>query len=198
MLHVVLRARPEIGSLRRPMIYNAFREATVWAARRGRIRIVQLTLQRTHVHLLVEADSKELLAKGLLGFQVAVARNVNRVLGIAGARRRGKVFADRYHLVVITSPTQARRVLAYVMNNWRRHAEDRAERRTWMTDVYSSGRSFTGWRELAWQRVTPEVPSFGALVVVEPRSWLLRDGWKLAGEISAYDVPRGARPAAGR
>lgn len=190
-LHIVLRVRPEIGSLRRPAIYAAVRDATVWAERRGRIRIVQLSIQRTHVHLLVEADSKERLAKGVLGFQVAAARNINRALGASGARRRGKVFAGRYHLVVITSPTQARAVISYVLNNWRKHAEDRAEGRAWMTDPYSTGLAFPAWRELGHQRLTPEAPTYGALVTAEPRSWLLRDGWRLVGSISAYEVPSG-------
>ena len=40
-------------------------------------------------------------------------------------RRRGNVFVDRYHAEKITNPRQARRALAYVLNNWRKHFEDR-------------------------------------------------------------------------
>src|SRR3954470_3331714 len=55
-LHVVLRVVPAVGSLRRRLMYRAMREATIVAAVRERIRIVHISLQRTHVHLLVEAD----------------------------------------------------------------------------------------------------------------------------------------------
>src|SRR5262245_60157067 len=55
-LHVVLRVMPAVGSLRRREMYRAMREATIVAAVRERIRIVQISLQRTHVHLLVEAE----------------------------------------------------------------------------------------------------------------------------------------------
>ena len=58
-LHVVLRVVPAVGSLRRRAMYKAIREATITAALRERIRIVHVSLQRTHVHLIVEAEHKD-------------------------------------------------------------------------------------------------------------------------------------------
>src|ERR1700760_2442671 len=49
-LHVVMRVAPEVGSLRRRAMYKALREATITVALRERIRIVHISLQRTHVH----------------------------------------------------------------------------------------------------------------------------------------------------
>ena len=57
-LHVVLRVVDAVGTLRRRKMYQAMREATIVAAIRERIRIVHISLQRNHVHLLVEAESK--------------------------------------------------------------------------------------------------------------------------------------------
>ena len=201
VLHVVLRVAAGVGNIRRREMYKAIRAATLAAAKRGWIRIVHLSIQHNHLHLLVEAESKQKLAQGMLGFQVSAARQINRVL----QRPRGRVFTDRYHLVVITSPTQTRNALSYILNNWRKHGEDGRGRateagprgrviepraRTWMTDPYSSGRTFGGWRELDGHTVvTPDVPTCGALVVSEPHGWLLREGWKRAGTISAYAVP---------
>jgi REP element-mobilizing transposase RayT len=181
VLHVVLKALPEVGTLRRPKLYDAIRRATIVVAKGGRIRICHLSIQHDHVHLLVEAESKKRLADGMLGFQVSAARQINKVLG-----RRGKVFRDRYHLVVIANPTQMRNTLAYVLNNFRKHG---AAGPDWMTDPYSSGRAFDGWRERT--PITPAVPSYGALEVCAARSWMLREGWKRAGTISLYEVPSG-------
>jgi REP element-mobilizing transposase RayT len=128
-LHITLRVVREVGSMRRRDMYRAVREATIVAAVRERIRIVHVSIQATHLHLLVEADSKLALTRGMQGFQTSVARNVNTVLGENAGRRRGRVFADRYHCVVIRSPTQARNVLSYVINNWRKHREDRHEQK---------------------------------------------------------------------
>src|SRR5947209_5917232 len=54
-VHVSLRVIGAVGSLRRRCVYQAVREAMVTAARREDFRIVQLSIQRTHIHLLVEA-----------------------------------------------------------------------------------------------------------------------------------------------
>src|SRR5512140_1370533 len=60
-VHVVLRVVREVGNLRRRCVYQAIREATLTTARREDFRIVHVSIQRTHVHLLVEADRKEAL-----------------------------------------------------------------------------------------------------------------------------------------
>ena len=191
VLHVVLRVMPEVGSLRRPALYRALHDASVTAAMRERMRIVHISVQRTHVHMLVEAADKKALAHGMQGFQISAARNINTALGDKCGRRRGKVFVDRYHLVVITSPTQARHVLSYVLNNWRKHEEDRREPRTRMVDPFSSGRSFGGWQELAsepflWK---PD-KGYEPMITYVPRAWMLREGWQRAGGvISARAVP---------
>jgi REP element-mobilizing transposase RayT len=199
-LHVVMRVVPEVRSLRRRKMYQAIREATIAAARSERLRIVHVSLQRSHVHLIVEAENAEMLARGKQGFAISAARHVNRVLGEGEGegesqgerRRRGKVFAGRYHVEVIKSPTQARHTLAYVMNNWRKHGEDREGLpSTWLVDPFSSAVAFPDWLELQGQPWMWKMrETYDPLVVFRPRTWLLAEGWKRAGgPISAHDVP---------
>jgi len=191
-LHVTMRVMAEVGSLRRRTLYKAMRNATITAALRERIRIVHVSLQRSHVHMLVEADNRQALARGMQGFQVSAARHINTALGDGARRRRGKVFADRYHTEVITSPTQARNSIRYVLSNWRRHKEDREGlASTWLVDPFSTGILFPDWLELQdrpW--MWPIRDSYDPLVVRRPESWLLREGWtRGGGPISARDVP---------
>ena len=191
-LHVVMRVVPEVRSLRRRKIYKAVRDATITAALRERIRIVHVSLQRSHVHLLVEADSKAALARGLQGFSISAARHINTALGDGERRRCGKVFADRYHLEVITTPTRARHALCYVISNWRKHGEDRAGLpSTWLVDPFSTGILFPDWKELDGQSwMWPIRKTYDPMVVRRPQTWLLREGWKRAGGVfSARDVP---------
>ena len=110
-VHVVLRVVGAVGSLRRRCVYQAIREATLTTALREDFRIVQLSLQRTHVHLLVEADDKAALARGMQGFQISAAKHLNAAIskGKPGPRRRGVVFPDRYHAEIITSPAAGQR-----------------------------------------------------------------------------------------
>jgi REP element-mobilizing transposase RayT len=192
-LHVVMRVVPEVGNMRRRSLYKAMRDATVTAALRGRFRIVHLSIQRDHVHMLAEAENKTALARGLQGFQISAARNINTALVVDGHRRRGSVFADRYHLTVIKTPTQARNALSYVLSNWRKHGEDRQGlARTWLVDPFSSGISFPDWQELdgqAW--MWPIRATYDPLIVRRPQSWLLAEGWKVGGPVSARTVPSG-------
>jgi REP element-mobilizing transposase RayT len=191
-LHVVMRVVPDVGSLRRRKLYKAMRDATITAALREWFRIVHISLQRTHVHLIVEAEDKAALGRGMQGFQVSAARNINTVLGDGVRRRRGKVFADRYHVEVITTPTRARHVIGYVLSNWRHHGEDLSGLpSTWLVDPFSSAISFPDWTELEDQPwMWPIRATYDPLMVRRPQSWLLREGWKRGGAaISARDVP---------
>src|SRR3954463_2093594 len=103
-VHVVMRTVGAVGSLRRRRVWHAIREATLTTAMREDFRIVHLSLQRTHVHLIVEADHKAALARGMQGFQISAAKHLNAAIskGKPGARRRGTVFPDRYHTEIIT------------------------------------------------------------------------------------------------
>jgi REP element-mobilizing transposase RayT len=190
-LHVVMRVVPAVGSLRRRAMYKALRDASITAALREWFRIVHVSLQRSHVHMIVEADDKSALARGMQSFQISAAKNINAALGCDGARRSGKVFTDRYHAEVIRSPTQARYTISYVLSNWRHHAEDKQGiATTWLIDPFSSAIAFPDWAELqdqAW--MWPIRETYDPLVVRRPQTWMLAEGWKRAGAISAREVP---------
>jgi REP element-mobilizing transposase RayT len=196
-VHVVLRTVAAVGNLRRRCVFQAIREATLTVARREDFRIVQLSLQRTHVHLIVEADDKAALAAGMQGFQISAGRHLNAAIskGQPGPRRRGTVFPDRYHVEIIRSPTQARHTLAYVMNNWRKHEEDRAQPMSaWTIDWFSSAAMFPGWAEYGDEAfLWRGPPTYDPLFVFQPRTWLLREGWKRAGTVSYREVPSAGR-----
>jgi hypothetical protein len=155
----------------------------VVAPRELAFRVVQMSIQHNHLHLLVEAADKEALARGMQAFAISAARAINRA-----QQRRGKVFAFRYHAVEIKNRRQARHALAYVLNNWRRHAEDTHSGRIALraaTDPYSSGPTFDGWTCGAMPRRADFVP----LQVKGARTWLLREGWQMYGLIAPREVP---------
>jgi hypothetical protein len=54
--------------------------------------VVHYSIQSDHIHLIVEAESRERLIRGALGLAIRLARAINRVLG-----RCGRVWGDRYH-----------------------------------------------------------------------------------------------------
>jgi REP element-mobilizing transposase RayT len=189
-VHVVLRVAALVATLRGFDIYHAIRKATIVAASNPAFRIVHLSIQHNHIHLLVEAENRMALARGMQGFQISAAKWINRAISKqTEERRRGQVFTDRYHAEIIKSPRQARHALAYVLNNWRKHREDRGQRsQTWMVDPFSTATLFLGWKELeggAWKVREDYRP----MTVWEPRTWLLAEGWRRYGLIGCHEVP---------
>jgi REP element-mobilizing transposase RayT len=214
-LHVTLRVVEQVARarLRTRHAYAAIREAAITVLKHEAFRIVQLSIQGTHVHLLVETDGREALSRGMQAFEISAAKHINAALSRAGSwwerrtargrgagrRRKGRVFADRYHEQRITNPAQARNALAYVLNNWRKHRVDRAEgARTWLIDPYATRWAFDGWLERAGEPFLWKLrDEYRPIPVWRPRSWLLRSGWRRYGLISVREVPRSglAEPA---
>jgi REP element-mobilizing transposase RayT len=206
-IHITIRVEDVIGRLRTRNAYMAIREAAIVVLQREEFRIVHLSIEGTHVHLLVEAESRRALSCGMRAFEGSAAKHLNAAFSKAGgwwerkraarlghalpARRRGRVFRDRYHETFIRSPKQARHALAYVLNNWRRHREDRAERaQGWLIDPFATGWAFDGWKErsdtpFAWKLRETYQP----IPVRMPKTWLLRTGWRMHGLIGVREVP---------
>ena len=195
-VHVVLRACKEVGSLRTHAVFGAIREATIQVYKHEEtFRIVHFSIQKSHIHLLVEANDKDALSMGMKAFGISAAKHINTLVSAArGARerRRGSVFTDRYHATVLTNPKQVRHCISYVLNNWRHHRADRDRlKRPWKLDPYASGLSFDGWKERE-NLLYFETPSgyFGPLVAW-PRTYFLSTGWRRYGLISIDEVAGG-------
>jgi putative transposase len=191
-VHVVLRVLDDVRQLRTRDMFMAVREAAIMTFHNMTCRIVHLSIQDGHLHLLVEADDAEALSRGMQGFEISAAKHINAAASARwGRKRKGKVFVDRYHAEIITCPTQAHHSLSYVLNNWRKHREDRAAFTTgWNVDPFSTGARFAGWIERAdavtmWK--TPE--TYKDIPTYLPKTWLLRVGWQRGGPISYRQVP---------
>jgi putative transposase len=185
-VHVTLRAR--IAPLRSQFVFPTVRLALVRAARRDpdRFRIVHFSVQRDHVHLVVEAEDKRSLSSGLRSVAIRVARYVNDLLG-----RRGPLWAERWHGRALTSPRSVRNAIVYVLANFRKHVSGPLRDGL---DPYSSASWFDGFRE--WRRDSGVPPplavparwrSFaGDTTTLEagcaedfaPRTWLAARGWR--------------------
>ena len=60
-VHVVLRVTGEVGRLRRRRAYQAIRWALLRSLGRHDFRVVHLSIQGRHIHLLCEADDRAAL-----------------------------------------------------------------------------------------------------------------------------------------
>ena len=162
-MHVTLRGRRDLPSLRRH-VFGAVRDAIAKASRDA-FRVVHFSVQRDHVHLIVEGADRARVIRGIQGLVIRVALAVNRA-----AQRRGTVWDDRYHARELRSPREVRNAIAYVLLNWKKHSRDARV----AIDGCSSGPWFDGWRGLAPSR-TEGAP------VVAAHTWLVRVGWRRHG-----------------
>jgi hypothetical protein len=170
---VTLRAASGLGSLRANAVFPAVRAALI-AATSSRFRVLQFSVQKDHLHLVVEASTPTGFERGVRGLAIRVARAVNRVL-----RRTGSVWGDRYHSHVLKTPREVRNALVYVLNNWRKH-----EPAARGLDPRSSAAWFDGWQRPA--------RSESGSPVARARTWLASVGWKVRGLIDVDECPRGA------
>jgi REP element-mobilizing transposase RayT len=175
-LHATLRACRDVRALRHPRVFDAIKEA-VRAASKPAFRIVQFSVQRDHMHLVVEASDKHTLSRGMQGLAIRLARAINRAL-----ERTGRVFADHYHAQPLRSPRQVHNALLYVLANWRKHFHSDPRP---ALDPCSSAPWFQGWSS------RPPFPSDDPPVVA-PRTWLLSVGWKRHGLLSPSARPGAA------
>ena len=186
--HVTLRVRREVGSIRTFRVVREIEASFRKACERGKFRLVHYSIQRDHAHLIVEAENADVLGRGMMSIASRLARAVNRALG-----RTGRVLADRYHLQVLTCPTQVRNALAYVLLNARRHAAKRRARlaSTGALDAASSARWFEGWRRDVPVDRSPPRALGSTPAVAKPRTWFLRAGWRVHGLLDPNAIPGG-------
>ena len=182
--HVTLRLRSGIPSLRSRRFLRELRPSLRESCERAGFRVVHYSVQRNHLHLLVESAGKENLGRGMKAIAARVARAAQRAFGLAGPMLHG-----RYHLRILRTPQEVRRALAYVLLNARKHWRERhgappPER----LDAASSARWFDGWRRAPPVREAvaeaPESPE-----VAPARTWLLATGWRRHGLVDPAELP---------
>jgi REP element-mobilizing transposase RayT len=193
---VTLKAVRGLPSLRKRRIVRAIEAAFRAAKERPGFRLVHYSIQRDHVHLIVEAGDRAALGRAMKSLGTRFALAVNRALG-----RTGRVLAERYHQRILACPRQVRNALAYVLMNARHHAAQQIAR--WRAvgrnadslpnagtlDGASSARWFEGWRTGVAADRSPPCSLGTAPAVAEPRTWFLRLGWQRFGLLDPNEIP---------
>ena len=178
-----MRVCKYVERLRTGTLYRALRRELERYLGLEDFRVVHISIQGNHIHLLIEARDREAFSSRMRSLAINFARAIN-----AASNGRGKVFEYRYHARQITTPRQARNSLAYVLNNWRRHKEDFASKATigFPVDPYSSGVTFDGWSPKP-RYTLPD--GYVPLPVSPPRTALLRNSYQEYGRIDPFELP---------
>ncbi len=91
-VHVVLRIRRGLPWLRTPRTYRVLERALRAGKSKLGFRLIHYSVQRDHLHMVVETEDRRRLARAMQGLMIRIAKNLNRFW----RRRSGVVFADRY------------------------------------------------------------------------------------------------------
>ena len=169
-LLVTLKVRREVWNLRARRTMARILPALAAVMAKNGMRVVHYSVQHDHIHLVVEADGKPALSRGMRGLCTSIAKRLNALM-----ERKGKVLADRYHERVLTTPRQVRHALRYVLCNARKRAVAPNDPR-WL-DPCSSAAVFDGWSI----EVTSLPPDGRGPPISAQTTWLLRVGWRRAG-----------------
>jgi REP element-mobilizing transposase RayT len=182
-VHVAIRVRDGTVRLRFKQCYRIVRVALVALSDKIRFRLIEYSVQNNHLHLIVEVDDEYALSRAMRSLSIRIAKRINQVMGARGVRIR-----DRYVAVLLETPYAVKSALAYVLNNYRRHAAQSKRRcpRDWV-DPCSSGIWFGGWsrRPRAARDPCPDLPHGTS----PPRTALLRHAWKPYGLLDPSFVP---------
>jgi len=171
---VTLRAARGVPSMRSLTLFAAIRDS-IARTEASQFRILHFSVQRDHVHAIVEADDRETLLRGIQGLAIRIALAIRQVVTV------DKVWGDRYHARALTTPREVRHAIAYVLLNFRKHLRAPAG-----IDPRSSGPWFDGWAQQPVRRPSDPPPTSA------PRTWLAALGWRRAGLIDVGETPSAA------
>jgi REP element-mobilizing transposase RayT len=199
-VHVSMRRVPRAPSLRDERIFRAILGQLVRVKRSG-VRVVHYSVQRDHLHLIVEGKDRHDLSAQMRKLFSRIALVVNAI-----AQRRGSLFRDRHHREELDGPTKTRNALVYVLFNERKHYAQNGGAITAAFLSELDDRSSVGWLQPDdWdERARPPPESlermrarYASIDAVgpprsEPTTWFAQAGWRLrgGGALSLHELPR--------
>ncbi|MBN9163075.1 MAG: hypothetical protein J0I07_19070 [Myxococcales bacterium] len=181
-VHVTLRAKAGLPSFRQQRVQRLLADVLRDQRRRrykDDFRVVHYSIQGNHLHLVVEADSERAegyqpLRAGISGLAIAFARRLNMML-----RRRGKIWADRYHRHDLKTPKETRFGLAYLFSNYTHHGEKSYG--DGVLDIFASGCVFDGWDG---PHFIPAESERWRWPICRAETWLMRQGYLVHGKLT--------------
>ena len=173
-LHVTVRARAGLPTLRHEALAEVVRDE-LRRTKLGWFRVLHFSIQSNHLHLIVEANDKSSLSRGMQSLNARVARALNRAMGI-----RGAVWRERYHARELGSPRAVRNAIVYVLMNATKHGV-----RLTGIDRFSSAPWFDGFAERGAERHGSPIR--------RPQTWLAATGWRRGGLVRVSERPHAAK-----
>ncbi|MBI4881010.1 MAG: hypothetical protein HY812_15335 [Planctomycetes bacterium] len=105
-VHVTVRLEQGLPGLCDEGTERVLKEAFAAGCDRFGFRLVHYSVQTNQLHMICEGKDSEVLAKGMQGLMIRLAKALNRLWG-----RHGRVFADRYDGRILKTPRDVKSAL---------------------------------------------------------------------------------------
>ena len=182
VLHITAKLKRGLPRLRGRKPLGAITAAVRKFGKEDGFRLVHFSVQRDHLHLIIETDARSQLSRAMQKLMISIARRLNVLWG-EGKRWIGRIFKERYHEHVLRTPTEVRWALVYVLHNGAKHGEVKQG----VVDPYSTAAHFAGYKEGI--RVGSLIATE---ILVDAKTWPLTEGWKRVrgGLLSVNEIPK--------
>jgi putative transposase len=195
-IHITQKLTDEMPSLQCKKLYSQIRRCLKRARLFG-MATLHFNVLSNHIHLIVEAPDNNTLARSMQSLGSSLGKATRKQLNAqaenkkfqsqASLRSKKRVFKGRYHLHILKTPTEVKNAMEYVLLNHSKHSKTLEH----MTR-FSSAYAFKEWKTLLGHRFryliadeynfleSKNAHDLHEDVIVPPRSWLSREGWKRA------------------
>jgi REP element-mobilizing transposase RayT len=116
-VHVTIKLnRNVVTTLRNKVLFKKILRAITLARKKG-MRLIHFTVQKDHLHLLIESKDKKQLAKSMQSLKISLAKS----LIYLKQNTRIKIFKERYHVHILKTLREIKNAKNYILGNAAKH-----------------------------------------------------------------------------
>jgi REP element-mobilizing transposase RayT len=138
-VHVTIKIQKEIVyTLRNKIIFQKISRAIQRARQKG-LRVIHFSIQRDHIHFLLEANDKIHLGKSMQAMMISLAKSLKNL----SQTKLTKIFKDRYHVHILKTLSEIKNTKLYILGNAVKHGA--------IKDQFDTFSSVIKAPEIAWK-----------------------------------------------
>src|SRR3954470_20803982 len=84
-IHITLRVRSDVPNLRTDKRFLAAKRAFRYGCDKFGMRLIEFSVQSNHIHLIVEANDRRALSRGMQALLIRLAKQLNRASERSGS-----------------------------------------------------------------------------------------------------------------
>jgi REP element-mobilizing transposase RayT len=116
-VHVTIKIRPFLFQTLRRKIYFKKISRAISRARNKGLRIIHFTVQKDHLHFMIETKDNLQLAKGMQSLGISLSKSLKVHVG----KHIKSIYKSRYHLHILNTIKEIKNAKYYILGNSIKH-----------------------------------------------------------------------------